>query len=112
MAKRYNIKGANSIIDKAIAIVGNYEHYAQEVGVPPHWIHKITEEIGYRIEKVGSVLRNLLLPCNTYKTTTASKSFQPTPCSSVVTDFNLAENQLTSYLHQMCFYKKVKIHMG
>ena len=50
MAKRYNIKGANSIIDKAIAIVGNYEHYAQEAGVPPHWIQKITEEIGYRIE--------------------------------------------------------------
>jgi len=50
--KRYNIKGANSIIDKAIAIVGNYEHYAEEAGVPPHWIQKITEEIGYRIEKV------------------------------------------------------------
>lgn len=52
LAKRYNIKGANSIIDKAIAIVGNYEHYAQEAGVPPHWIQKITEEIGYRIENV------------------------------------------------------------
>lgn len=55
-AKRYNIKGANSIIDKAILIVGNYEHYAKEAGVPPHWIQNITEESGYRIEKVGSVL--------------------------------------------------------
>jgi serine/threonine-protein kinase HipA len=52
LAKRYNIKGANSIIDKAILIVGNYEHYAKEAGVPPHWIQKITEEIGYRIENV------------------------------------------------------------
>ena len=52
LAKRYNIKGANSIIDKAITIVRNYEHYAQQAGVSPHWIHKITEEIGYRIEKV------------------------------------------------------------
>lgn len=51
LAKRHNIKGANSIIDKAIAIVGNYEHYAKEAGVPPHWILKITEEFGYRIEK-------------------------------------------------------------
>ena len=56
LAKRYNTKGANSIIDKAIAIVGNYEHYAQEAGEPPHWIQKITEESWYRIEKVGSVL--------------------------------------------------------
>lgn len=52
LAKRYNIKGANSIIDKAISIVRNYEHYAQQAGVSPHWIQKITEEIGYRIEKV------------------------------------------------------------
>ena len=52
LAKRYNIKGANSIIDKAITIVRNYEHYAQQAGVSPHWIQKITEEIGYRIEKV------------------------------------------------------------
>jgi serine/threonine-protein kinase HipA len=56
LAKRYNIKGANSIIDKTILIVGNNEHYAKEAGVPPHWIQKITEESGYRIEKVGSVL--------------------------------------------------------
>ena len=52
LAKRYNIKGANSIIDKVITIVRNYEHYAQQAGVSPHWIQKITEEIGYRIEKV------------------------------------------------------------
>ena len=45
-------QGANSIIDKAITIVRNYEHYAQQAGVSPHWIQKITEEIGYRIEKV------------------------------------------------------------
>ena len=35
-----------------ITIVRNYEHYAQQAGVSPHWIQKITEEIGYRIEKV------------------------------------------------------------
>lgn len=55
LAKRYNIKGANSIIDNAITIVRNYEHYAQQTGVSPHWIQKIKEEIGYRIGK-GSVL--------------------------------------------------------
>lgn len=49
LAKRYNMKGANSIIDKAITIVRNYEHYAQQAGVSPHWIQKIKEEIGYRI---------------------------------------------------------------
>lgn len=49
LAKCYNMKGANSIIDKAITIVRNYEHYAQQAGVSPHWIQKIKEEIGYRI---------------------------------------------------------------
>lgn len=52
LAKRYNIKGANSIIDKVMSIVGNYEHYAQEVGITAHWIQKITEEVGYRIGNV------------------------------------------------------------
>lgn len=32
LAKRYNIKGTDSIIEKAICIVSNYEHYAGQIG--------------------------------------------------------------------------------
>lgn len=39
-------------VDKVMSIVGNYEHYAQEVGITAHWIQKITEEVGYRIGNV------------------------------------------------------------
>ena len=50
LAKRYNVKGANTIIDKVISIVGNYEYYAETAGISPYWTHKIKEEIEYRLK--------------------------------------------------------------
>ena len=52
LAKRYNIKGADAIIEKVISVLGNYEQYAETAGVSPYWTHKIKEEIGYRIESL------------------------------------------------------------
>lgn len=49
LAKRYNIKGADAIIEKVISVLDNYEQYAGAAGVSPYWTHKIKEEIGYRI---------------------------------------------------------------
>lgn len=49
IAKRYNIKGAESIINKAIEVVSNYAYYAQLVNIDEHWTNKIVEEISYRI---------------------------------------------------------------
>ena len=50
LAKRYNVKGADSIIGRAIAVVSNYEHYAAQAGVSPHWIQTIKEEIAFRVQ--------------------------------------------------------------
>ena len=52
LAKRYNIKEADAIIEKVISIVGNYEQYAEAAGVSPYWTHKIKEETGHRIESL------------------------------------------------------------
>ena len=49
IAKRYNIKGAESIINRAIDVVSNYAHYAQLTNIDEHWANKIIEEISYRI---------------------------------------------------------------
>ena len=49
IAKRYNIKGAESIINKAIEVASNYAHYAQSAGISNEWTNKILEEISYRI---------------------------------------------------------------
>ena len=57
LAKRYNIKGADQIIEKVIGIVENYERYAETAGVSPYWIHKIKEEIGYRIDNMTDISR-------------------------------------------------------
>ena len=50
LAKRYNVKGADSIIGKAIAVVSNYEHYAAQAGVSPHWTQTIKEEIAFLVQ--------------------------------------------------------------
>ena len=50
IARRYNIKGAESIINKAVDVVSNYAHYAQLANIDEHWTNKIIEEISYRIE--------------------------------------------------------------
>ena len=54
LAKRYNVKGADSIIDKAIAVLNNYEHYAAQAGVSQYWVQTIKEEITFRIQGLGS----------------------------------------------------------
>ena len=51
-SRQYNIKGADSIIKKAISVVGNYKDYAETAGVSPYWTHMIKEEIGYRIDNM------------------------------------------------------------
>lgn len=50
VAKKYNIKGADSLIEKAISAVSNYQRYAQIAGVDGYWSHQIKEEINDRIE--------------------------------------------------------------
>lgn len=50
IAKRYNIKGAESIVNKAVDVVSNYAHYAQLANIDEHWTNKISEEINCRIE--------------------------------------------------------------
>ena len=55
LAKRYNIKGADAIIEKVISVLGNYKQYAKTAGVSPYWTHKIKEEIGYRIDNMTHI---------------------------------------------------------
>ncbi len=62
LAKRYNIKGADAIIEKVISIVGNYEQYAETADVSPYWTHKIKEEIGYRIDNMRLLPQPWLSP--------------------------------------------------
>lgn len=52
IAKRYNIKSAESIITKTIDVVSNYTHYAKLSGIDEHWSKKIAEEIDFRINKL------------------------------------------------------------
>ena len=54
LAKRYNIKGAETMIEKAIAALNNYEHYADQAGVSQYWAQTIKEEITFRIQGLGS----------------------------------------------------------
>ena len=49
IARRYNIKGAETIINKAIDVVSNYTHYAQLAGISDEWTNKVLEETKYRI---------------------------------------------------------------
>lgn len=48
----YNIKGADSLIKKAIGVVSDYQRYAHIAGVDGYWSHQIKEEINDRIEKL------------------------------------------------------------
>ena len=52
IAKRYNIKGATSIIDRALQVVSHYARYAQQAGLPPHITIQITQEITHRIAEL------------------------------------------------------------
>ena len=58
LAKRYNIKGADALIEKAVAVVSRYEDYAHQAGVDGYWLHKIKEETGYRIGNMSESIRH------------------------------------------------------
>lgn len=45
LAKKYNIKNTDSLIEKAISVISNYRQYGQIAGVDDYWIHQIEEEI-------------------------------------------------------------------
>lgn len=55
VAKKYNIKGADSLIEKAISAVSDYPRYAQMAGIDGYWSHQIKEEITYRIEVLSGM---------------------------------------------------------
>lgn len=58
LAKRYNVKGADALIEKAIGVVSDYERYAQQAGVNDYWTQKIKEETDYRIENMFDTVRH------------------------------------------------------
>ena len=53
IAKKYNIKGADSLIEKAISVVSDYQKYADIAGVDAYWSHQIKEEMNDRIEMLS-----------------------------------------------------------
>ena len=57
VAKKYNIKGADSLIEKAIGVVSDYQRYAHIAGVDGYWSHQIKEEINDRIEMLSEMSR-------------------------------------------------------
>ena len=52
LAKHYNIKGANALIEKAVGVVSHYEYYAEQAKVNEYWCNRIKEEMEYRIENM------------------------------------------------------------
>lgn len=52
VAGRYNIKGADALIEKAIGIVQGYRQYAIAAGVDDYWTNRIKEETDSRIERM------------------------------------------------------------
>ena len=58
LAKRYNIKGADALIEKAVGVVSRYEDYARQAGVDGYWLQKIKEETGCRIENMSETVRH------------------------------------------------------
>ena len=54
LAKHYNIKGADALIEKAVSVVSRYEDYARQAGIDGYWLQKIKEETGYRIENLSA----------------------------------------------------------
>lgn len=49
LAKHYNIKGADALIDKCLEAVKKFEHYADKAGIDGQWTQQIKEEISYRV---------------------------------------------------------------
>lgn len=54
LAKRFNVKSAESFMEKALSVVGNYQTYGEDAGVGGYWMHIIKEEIAARIENLSS----------------------------------------------------------
>ena len=52
LAKHYNIKGANALIEKVVGVVSHYEYYAEQAKVSEYWCNRIKEEMEYRIENM------------------------------------------------------------
>jgi serine/threonine-protein kinase HipA len=52
VAKKFNIKSADTLINKAIEVVGNFKGYAQQAGLDEALISKIEEEIKERSKKL------------------------------------------------------------
>jgi serine/threonine-protein kinase HipA len=52
VARKFNIKSANALIDRAIEVVDNFEGYAQQAGLDRAWISKIKEDIKERSKKL------------------------------------------------------------
>ncbi len=50
IAKKYDIKDANALIEKATNTVCNFYHYAQQAELDNKWITKIQEEIKERVD--------------------------------------------------------------
>ena len=44
-----------SIIERAVGVVSNYDHYAGLAGVSGYWRHQIKEETSYRIENMSDL---------------------------------------------------------
>lgn len=55
LGKQYNIKGADSIIEKVTNVVAIYERYAEKAGINQVWTKKIKEEINYRIDCITKI---------------------------------------------------------
>ena len=49
LAKHYNIKGADALIDKCLEAVSKFEYYADKAGIDGQWTQQIKEEISYRV---------------------------------------------------------------
>lgn len=52
LAARFSIKGASSIVDKAVATVTSYRKHAIAAGVPEQWIKRIEEDISQRVSNL------------------------------------------------------------
>lgn len=50
LTKRYNIKSAESFIEKPVDTVWNYSVHGEKTGVSGYWIHVLKEETALRID--------------------------------------------------------------
>lgn len=58
LAKHYNIKEADALIEKAVGVISRYEDYAWQAGIDGYWLQKIKEETNYRIENMTEQTRH------------------------------------------------------